>query len=94
MVDGGEVLDILVRQRRIRRKEAEILGLVGNSGVELDEPLSIALQNRPQLGDSAVLEEDIGLPMGDGVRLIGHGDNLSGARTAWRREYPPLGEGK
>ncbi len=94
VVDRREPRDVLLRQRRIGREEPEVLGLVGDSGVELDEPFGIALEDGSKLGDTTVLEQDIGLPLGDGVRLGGHRDNLSGARTAWRREYVRPGEGK
>ena len=87
-VDVGEALDVLRRELRVRREEADVLGLVGDARVELDQALGVIGHDGSQLGDPAVLEQDVGVPL----RVVGggvaHGPQpigwAGGAGTAWQ----------
>ena len=72
VVDRGEAFDVLLRQVRIGREEAEVLRLIGYAVVELDEALRVGREDRPDLRRTTVLEQDIGFPVLDGILRCGH----------------------
>ena len=85
-VDVGEVLDVLRRELRVRREESHVLRLIGDARVELDEALSVVGDDGSQLGDTAVLEQDVGVPLW----LVG-GGRRSRAPTYLLGRYPRHG---
>ena len=88
IVHVGEPLDVLVRQRRHRGEEAEVLRLVADPGVEGAQQVSVLGTDRPDMGRLPVPEEDVGLPVSGEERFRRcHGRNL--ARWAPRRRAPP-----
>ena len=54
VVHMGEPLDVAIRQGRVRREEAVVLGLVGHPRVEVDEPLRVICRDRAELGGTTV----------------------------------------
>ena len=76
VVDVGEPVDVGVAQLAQRREEAQVDRLVGLRGVEAPDAVGVGRADRPHVGDGAVAQDDVGLPL-RGVagreRLVLHG---------------------
>ena len=66
VVDLREPRDVLLGQRRHRREEAVVLRLLRHPRVELDEQLRVIGPDRPDVGDAAVAQQHVGLPVARG----------------------------
>ena len=76
VVDVGEPEHVGVAQLAQRREEAQVDRLVGLRGVEAPDAVAVGRADRPHVGDRAVAQDDVGLPL-HGVagweRLVLHG---------------------
>lgn len=61
VVNAGEVLELGLRQRPMKREEAEVDGLVRQAGVQRPDELAVGGNDGPDRGCSAVGEENVGL---------------------------------
>jgi hypothetical protein len=76
VVDVGELVDVTLRQRGVRREEPQVLRLRGHPLVEPDQRLGVVGGDRAQVGSAAVGQKDVGLPV-RGVRRLHHGRDIS-----------------